>query len=277
MSQLEIITNDSRREFIIGISAGIMAGLFPSHLEASVDYSKIPPPDLGYKPVVRERSFRGVKLPPLGSEVGSVQRTLRFKNITEAVGARYGIKPEILLGMICAESEGDPTQPNKLGDGGVGLVHMQPKLSTKYGLRLITNSRRLRDFEQGKELRWALEETNGDLKKLIEYDDRWHPIKNVDAAARMLCDNYRKTHSWGRALELYAGRSSYDSKVLSFAKKMNDPKFLRLIEFNFDRTNGNATNLSKPLKFKDYIAAFQRQNVNYGLNEYQKLPKHRVA
>ena len=36
-----------------------------------------------------------------------------------------------LLGMICVESEGDPTQPNLSGDGGLGLIHMQPLLCNK--------------------------------------------------------------------------------------------------------------------------------------------------
>ena len=61
-----------------------------------------------------------------------------------------------LLGMICVESEGDPTQPNGSGDGGAGLIHMQPMLASAYGLRMITKSKKLRDFAQGRKTKKEL-------------------------------------------------------------------------------------------------------------------------
>ncbi len=280
---LESAVNHSRRELLIGAGASLGRLLFPDTSEAktrTTDYSKIPVPDVGYMELVKEQNLTGVKLAHPLTEIGRVQRALRWKNIAHAVGKRYGIDPHILLGMICQESIGDPIRPNDLNDGGAGLVHMQPYMARKYGLELIDGSNQMRDFSHGNKLRKAIKAENGDLKELIKYDDRWHPIKNIDAAARMICDYYQKTGSWARALEMYAGRRTYDSKVLAFAKKMKDASEMRVVEFNFNRTNKNAVNRLRfrgPITFKEYINIFNSQNANYGLKKYQKLPSHKVA
>lgn len=124
----------------------------------------------------------------------------------------------------------------------------------------------------------AIEETRGDLKKLIKYDDRFHPIKNIDAAARMLSDLYfnqnPRRRTWARALERYAGRPTYDSKVLGYATKIRNPRFRRIVEFNFDSTNRNLIIGGRPLTFERYIAIFHHLNRNYGLKLYSKLPRH---
>ena len=61
--------------------------------------------------------------------------------------------------------KGDPLNPNLSGDGGLGLIHMQPLLATKHGLNLISNSKKLRDFVQGRKIRRIDDMENGDLKK----------------------------------------------------------------------------------------------------------------
>jgi len=137
----------NRRDFLKATIGGLTASMLPSELEARVDYSKISVPKVGYTPIVKEQNLSGVSLLPIETEVGRIQRALRWANITRAVENRYSIPENLLLGMICAESEGDPTQPNARGDGGAGLIHMQPKMSTKYGLKLISPSTKLVDYE----------------------------------------------------------------------------------------------------------------------------------
>ncbi|MBI2558456.1 transglycosylase SLT domain-containing protein [Candidatus Woesearchaeota archaeon] len=241
-----------------------------------IDYSKVPVPNVGYKELVKEPKLSGISLHDRDTDVGKIQRVMRWSNLTATVESRYGIPKNYLLGMIGIESYGDPTLPNLLGDGGAGLSHMQPLLASKYGLQLITDSRRLRDFEQGRKLKQAINEVHGDLKELINYDDRFHPIKNVDAAARMLCDLYQKTHSWDSALERYAGRRNYDSRVRHLAEAISSGRVMRIVRFNFNNSNINAKAYSKSIDFDGYVKLFHNLNRNYGLDEYKKLKRHPV-
>lgn len=230
-------------------------------------YKNIRSPPLEYKTAVREISFAGVKLADHNTDVGRAQRALRFRNIAEAVGQRYGIDPLFLLGMIMQESYGDPTQPNEIGDAGLGLIHMQPSMASAYGLDLITDSNKLRDFKQGKKIKEAIDIEDADLKDLIKYDDRFHPIKNIDAAARMLCDSFGKQGWWG-ALRRYAGRSSYPRRVFGYAALLRSRSFLARTEQDFKKRNPNRS-------FHQYLSGFADMNRNYGLDEYRKLPKYR--
>lgn len=266
-----------RRDFLkAGLSAGL-ATLLPTEAEARSHYSRIPVPNVGYEPLAREINLKGVRVADDDSDIGRIERVLRWANITKAVEDRYGIAPNLLLGMICVESEGNPAQPNARGDGGAGFIHMQPKLATKYGLRLISPSTRLRDYEQGRLLREAVKKTKGDLKQLIVYDDRFHPIKNIDAAARMLADNFQGSgRSWNRALERYAGRRTYDSKVIKYAKFIGDAHFMAKVRADFSQRNRNFVIGGGPLDFDSYTSIFHQLNRNYGLDEYTKLRKHPV-
>jgi hypothetical protein len=141
----------NRRGFLQWLGSAVTAAAIPlNEIEAEkpqhkhIDYSKIPVPRVGYHPNNNEIIF-GANLADMDGSMGRIQRALRWSNITQAVGNRYGMPHRNLLGMICVESEGDPTQPNELGDGGAGLIHMQPLLANAYGLKMITNSKRLRD------------------------------------------------------------------------------------------------------------------------------------
>jgi len=243
---------------------------------------------LGYSPIVQEPNLRAVVSFDRNSEEGKIQRCMRWKNITDAVQVRYGAPSNILLGMIAQESYGDPTEPNQLGDGGLGLVHMQPKASADYGLDRITNSKKLRDFEQGRKIIEALKEEKADLKDLIKYDDRWHPIINIDAAARMMCDYFEEgirrrngriqSHDWDVALEIYSGRPhwQYGRHVRRIADRINSPTTMRNLARRFNAQNAKTIVQGAPLTFDRYIQLFAEQNRNYGLDRYRNLPPNRV-
>lgn len=275
----------TRRDFLKVFYGELAINIFmPKQAEAGERdrYCKIPPPKVGYKEIVKEADFSQVSLASLDSKIpstvhiGRIQRSMRWGNITRAAEKRYGIPNNYLLGMVCVESEGDPTKPNMLGDGGLGLIHMQPHLATKYGLGLITNSNKIRDFYQGKKIRNAIEEEEGNLKKLIQYDDRFHPIKNIDAAARMLCDFYEKKKSWRDALRCYSGRGSYSDKVIEYSRKMSSPKYMAEVISDFKMRNANASVDGRKITFNRYVKLFARQTRNYGLDAYKKLPKRQV-
>ncbi len=237
------------------------------------DYSKVKVPSLGYKHLVSEMKMTGVNLSDIATRRGRIERAMRWRNVTDAVASRYGMSSRRLLGMICVESEGDPTQPNDLGDGGAGLIHMQPLLASAYGLKMITKSKKLRDFAQGKKLRRAIELFNGDLKDLVTVDDRFHPVKNVDAAARMLCDNYQRTHDWNTALKRYAGRAEYPGNVMGYVERMASSSYMRKLTADFNERNARFTINGKPMTFDNYIKAFHELNRNYGVDDYKKKLK----
>ena len=234
---------------------------------------------LGYMQIVPEPDLRSVLSFDRNSDNGKIQRAMRWKNITDAAQARYGAPSSILLGMIAQESYGDPTEPNQLGDGGLGLVHMQPGPSAEYGLDRITNSRRLRDFAQGRKIVEALQKEQADLKDLVKYDDRWYPIINIDAAARIMCDHYQNAgHNWDNALARYSGRPhrQYGWPVRRVANKINSPTTMRNLARRFNAQNAKTIVQGAPLTFDRYIQFFAQQNRNYGFDRYRNLPPHRV-
>src|SRR3989338_5009627 len=238
-------------------------------------YEDIPVPHVGHQHLVPELPVR-VSLADRSSIDGRIERALRWKNITDAVEQRYGVPSSYLLGMICVESEGDPTQPNASGDGGLGLIHMQPLTASLYGLRLITKSTKLVDHLQGKKIEDIIDRMNGDLEELIKYDDRFHPIKNIDAAARMMCDLYERTHSLSRALEKFSGRGRYDSKVLGYAGKINSRLHRRGLAAKFNDRNKDNSLHGKKLTFERYLTYFHERNKNFGLEHYQKQRRYKV-
>lgn len=249
------------------------ASIIPGHAYAAKhrEYSKIPVPKVGYSQIVKEQNFSKVKLANDNTDIGRMQRARRWRNVTRAVETAYDIPENYLLGMACVESEGNPVQPNSLGDGGVGLIHQQPLMASKYGLEMITDSKRLRDFYQGKKINKAIDTYNGDLKDLIKMDDRFHPIKNVDAAGRMLRDSYEHKKSWSKALEAYAGRRTYDDKVIRYAKLANNQKFMNEVCKDFEKRNPNLG-----MDYTSYVSQFQKQNMNYGLEKYKSCKYNKV-
>jgi hypothetical protein len=240
------------------------------------NYSRLSVPRVGYHIVYKEPDLSQVSVDDNDSDIGRIQRACRWRNITNAVETRYGLPRDILTGMICQESEGDPTQPNQLGDGGLGLIHMQPLMAHEYGLQMITNSRKLRDKRQGTKIEKAIDLHNGDLRDLVSIDDRFHPIKNVDAAGRMLADIYQRKHSWKKALERYAGRGSYDSKVLKYTDKMHNKRFMANVRKDFAERNQGILISGKPIDFDRYITIFSNLNYNYELEHYKNLARKPV-
>lgn len=239
-------------------------------------YASLGAPDLGYKEIVKETNFYGVKLSSSSTEIGRIQRALRWRNISSESENKYGLPKDYLIGMMCVESEGDPTKPNSSGDGGAGVIHMQPLLSEKYGLEMITDSRKLVDKSQGKKIVKTLKDEKRDLRYLIEHDDRWHIIINIDAAARMIADSYVSTGSWDRALKNYAGRKTYASKVKSYVNKLHSKEYLKKVRDDFNKRNKGVIINGKQITFDEYLRIFREQNRNYGLDTYKKMPDYPV-
>lgn len=207
---------------------------------------------------------------------GAILRAKRFENITEKVESKYGLPRNILLAMIMQETGGADMLPNCRDDGGIGICHMQSSTASLFGMKTHMGFNKLVSKEHGRILRNLIKTHKYDRKKLIKYDDRFHPLLNVDAAGRMLfC--YKQTKIRGlthiqSAIRRYAGKYNYRhywKNVEYYRKKLNDPAVMKAIETQFNKKNPNLIINGKKGDFKSYIRAHQLQNENYGLTNYK--------
>ncbi len=246
------------------------------------------PLNLEYKEVVPEPVFKNLNMigyvKPIGvrgdnSEqrtLGMILRTLRFQNITTKIERKYGLPDKLLLAMVMQESGGADLLPNSSDDGGLGLCHMQPNMSRMFGLKTYQNCNQLRSRTHGLALRRLIQKNSFDRKKLIEYDDRFHPIKNLDAAARMLAyfmegKQFKET-KLQTAIYCYAGRKNYDAyfqNITLFMELLNDSEVIDRVKDEFTALNPDMTINGHSGTFEDYIKVHQLQNRNYGLDNYK--------
>lgn len=207
---------------------------------------------------------------------GILLRALRFQNITQKVEYKYNLPENLLLAMVMQESMGVDLLPNSLDDGGAGLCHMQPSTASEFGLRIMDNCRDLRNFEHGKKLREQIRLHNYDKSKLVEIDDRFHPILNLDAAGRMLWyyknGPQHKSDPIQTAIYRYAGFNTfkeYYKMVEYYRGLLNDPKVIDDVRQEFNRLNPDLKIDGRAADFDDYLRTHQQQHRNYGLDKYK--------
>ena len=207
---------------------------------------------------------------------GKILRSLRFQNITREVEQKYNLPKNLLLAMVMHESSGADLLPNGQDDGGLGLCHMQGSTASKFGLRTYQGCSKLVCKTHGHAFRHLIKKEKYDRKRLIQYDDRFHPILNLDAAGRML-NCYKSPqvrglpNEWATAIYRYAGRYNYRKywqRVKYYQKALNDPEIIKAVEKEFNRRNPSFTIDGVQADFDAYIQAHQMQNINYGLENY---------
>lgn len=241
------------------------------------------PINLGFKEVVKEHEYKDLVM--LGEAkktgvhgqrmYGMILRVLRFKNITDAVEKKYRLPENLLSAMIMHESGGIDLLPNSSDDGGIGLIHMQPLLANQFGLKTYKGCKKLVCKKHGKELRKLIKKEHLNRKKIIKKDERFHPILNIDAAARMLV-YYRsgkqtKNSPLKTAILGYAGKYNYKKyykNIVLYMDKLNSNELLEKIEKDFNKKNKNLRINGKKAGFNEYIEAHQKQNLNYELKKY---------
>ncbi len=137
---------------------------------------------IGYTEIIPEPDFKNLKMIGLVNNFGvnhenknyklkgAILRTLRFKNVTDKIEKKYGLKKNVLLSMILQESNGVDLLTNGSNDGGAGLCHMQPVIARQFGLKVFQNCNRLVSKKHGRALVKLIEKYNYDRKKLIKYD-----------------------------------------------------------------------------------------------------------
>ncbi len=242
-------------------------------------------PDLGFTRVYPDPVIENLTLPGTVTKYGAdnttakIIRTLRFKNITSAVEEKYDLPNGLILAMIMEESTGVDLMPNGRDDGGFGLVHMQPQLAVQFSLKTYAGCKELKCFKHGRELRGILAEHNYDRKTVLKYDDRFHPILNVDAAGRMLkyywdqkpIKGYNRLES---AICRYAGRynfKQYWRDVQQNMKLLKSKSEVKKAEKLFNKLNPNLRINGEKADFKAYIFISQQQAWNYDLQKYASL------
>lgn len=251
-------------------------------------YKKHQCADLGYQIIHPEKEIKNLKL--IGFETqfgvsgrnkihqlyGKIARCLRFQNITQKVEKKYGLPKNILLAIMMQETGGIELLPNSDDDGGIGLIHMQPSTAVEFGLRTYENCKDLRNTQHGKKLRNLIKKHNYKTKELIYFDDRFHPVINIDAVGRMLAyymgGNQLEDTRLKTAIKRYAGKynySDYFKNVSEYRKRLKDKDLIETVKFEFNSRNTDLTIGGMKADFDGYIKYYSEMNINFGLNEYQ--------
>lgn len=246
------------------------------------------PKNVDYENIVDEAKFYNLQMIGYVDDIGvrgenmkerlygMILRALRFKNITRKVEKKYGLPKNILLAMVMQESGGADLLPNSSDDGGLGLCHMQPYMANLFHLKTYKNCTKMRSVKHGRELRKLIKKYNYNRRKLIKYDDRFHPLLNLDAAGRMLAyymaGKQTESTKIKTAIKGYAGRYNYPKyykRIVDYQKKLNDPQLIKAVEIEFNKRNPDLKINGGKADFYDYIFTHQQQNRNYGLDNYK--------
>lgn len=266
----------------------LLVSFFLTSFSSSISFKK-KPHELTYKVIIEEPKFDNLRMIGKVNKYGvtassksqklngKILRSLRFQNITRKVEKKYGLPKNIILAMIMHETGGADLLPNGQNDGGLGLCHMQPSVAGDFGLKIYKNSKKLKDKRLGVQLRGLIKTHKYDRKKLIKFDDRFHPILNIDAVGRMLSEyKYPKikglSSEFASSVYRYSGKYNfriYWRNVNYFMRKLNDPSVIKQAEKAFNDKNQNFKVNGLSSDFNGYIEAHQKQNINYGLDEYK--------
>lgn len=246
-------------------------------------------PDVRYEIIVPEEELQNLIM--LGHEgkygvggknykdklYGMMLRTLRFQNITQAIEKKYGIPDNYLLGMLMLESGGGALIPNSFDDGGIGLCHLQPKMAKIFGLKIFEDCDAMRSHEHGKRLRKLMREYSYDIRELINFDERFHPILNLDATARMLAYFYHNAieedDPWKIAISTFGGLDKYPryyNLVKKFRNFLTDSAKIDAVRKEFNFRNSKFKIGNQLADFDSFIRYSQLINLNYGLERYSQ-------
>lgn len=251
-------------------------------------YKNNPVKNLEFYPIINEKSFNNLKMigkvrryGVIGNTrrerlYGSILRVLRYQNISRKVEGKYKIPKNLILAMMMQETGGANLLPNALDDGGVGLCHMQPSVAQEFGLKVYQNCNKLISKKHGKSIRRLIKEYNNKTHQLIKFDDRFHPIKNIDAVGRILAyyrdGKQRESTSIKTAISYYSGRynfPNYYENVIYYRRMLNSKTTIDAVRKEFNRKNPAFKIDGKKANFDDYILTHQKLNVNFGLNGYK--------
>jgi hypothetical protein len=210
---------------------------------------------------------------------GIMMRALRYKNITDAVEDKYELPRNTLMTMLMQECHGINLLPNGSGDGGVGLIHMQPMLAHQFGLSTLNDCKDLVSYTHGRQINSLIKEYYTTPEQLLKYDDRFHPVLNIDAAGRMIKYYSELTmigkNKWDSAFKRYAGKynySIYTKNLRYFKEYIEDPIFMEELKTSFEGINPLLTYHGEFLDYAKFMEINHQFNNNYDLEKYVSTP-----
>lgn len=252
----------------IGVGLYILAN--SQTADARVSYNQLPVPKAGYENLVRYNYLPDIELTSFKEHelIARIQRTDRWLNIIKTVSKKHNLPEDILYGLVIVESKGEPLLPNYTKDGGFGLVHFQPTTAKYYGLMVFAaSSNKIIDRSHARKLEDMIRYCDNDLRKVQMFDERAHPIKNLDAAARYLMNNYQKTRSWEKAVQsINPNEKGYAKKVFRYIE--NSKRNRRLAIKSFNEKNSGRFWGKTSVDYYLYLTIQWNLNNNYGLGEY---------
>jgi hypothetical protein len=260
-------------------------------------------PTLSYREVVPKMHIENLKLPGkvgkygADTHTGKMIRTLRYKNLTDAVEHRYNLPSGILLAMVMEESTGVDLLPNARGDGGFGLSHMQGATAAEYGLEtfggctaMVCDGKDSRSckgdngelLNHAKDLAELMKAKHDDRPALIDADERLHRLLNLDAVGRMLAagiggPKIAGLGSFRTAIRRYSGKYNYEKYWADIRTNMKDLDNSVMLDALADEFNAHNAQLridGTPADFYEYLKRSQQENENYDLEAYKKMTKY---
>ncbi|PIN69348.1 hypothetical protein COV93_05840 [Candidatus Woesearchaeota archaeon CG11_big_fil_rev_8_21_14_0_20_43_8] len=230
---------------------------------------------MGYAPVVKplKEKYDYMKLKSLE---GRIQRVMRYKHITDTIEDLHKMPRNTLAAIAIQESFADPSEPNASNDGGVGYIHMQGTTAKENGLNIYGNSKTTSDYAHGKKIRKLLERCDGQIECAQSYDERFHIVKIVATAAKMMAKCEAKYDSWDKATicirgEGYIGQKTgrkYLKRIKENLALLDDPEQIRKAAADFEQRND--------IKFDAYIKHSAKESVNWMLSHYvDYMQKHK--
>lgn len=223
------------------------------------------------------------------SEEWRMIEAYKFQLLTQAVERKYNLPPNLLLAMMIKESGASEFLTNAKGDGGAGLIHMQPSTAVDYKLRTYKNCHSLicdgvsehcctnsndEKSNHAKDLRDFINAHKDNRQILATNDERLHHLANIDAAGRMLAfyiQKWTETNTipglgpMRNAIAHYCGlenyKAGYVSDVIKLMKDLGDPEVIDRLKGRFEKKEGGTS-------FNQYIDDWQKYMANYGLFDY---------
>ncbi len=261
------------------------------------EYKKIKPKlEFHFKEIYKDLNIEGLQMlgtvGKYGTDTteGKVLRTLRFKNVANAVEYKYNLPKNLILAMVMQETTGADLLPNAKDDGGFGLCHMQGSIAKEFNLKTFDNCKELKcNKGHAKKLREIIEKNKYNRKLIYDKDDRLHPIFNLDAVGRMLSSYMSGKRLKGKlsnldplqtALARYAGAvnyKKYSQNIFINMKLFKSKEEIQKIKDIFNKQNPNLKINGEKADFDTYVEESMKQNLNYGLESYKEgqiyLPK----
>ena len=211
--------------------------------------------------------------PAMDSKAAVWQRVEGFRPVVRAALDLYnahsvGLTENMVLASLAQESQGH-LWLNSANGGDAGIIHFTGKTAEEYDLRIHGTTTSFLDRAHGAQLREMAEDCNYDLVCMSRQDERFHPIKNIDAAVRKKVHEGREsTDGWTGVVRFHNPtvknhQDTYRIAVRQWYDILQDPAVHAHAEQRFQALHGETIDT--------YFALKDMELQNWGLTTYKTL------